>query len=124
MVNPRTIISAARTGVYGLLAAVFSIHDPHTLQVLDAAILGCVLADYGTWLIFSLLAMPEELWHGAYEGVINTLFGMFLFRNLQPDTLFAGDAMAAGFGACLVTLLIKVMFYAGDYLRETDTDGL
>ena len=34
MVSPRTIYSASRTGVYGTLAAVFSINDPHTLQVL------------------------------------------------------------------------------------------
>jgi len=123
MVNARTIISAARTGVYGTLAALF-IRDPHTLQVLDAAILGCVLADFSSWLVYSLLALPAELWHGAYDGVINTLFGLFCFRHLQPGPVFEGEALAIGFAASLVMLMIKVIYYASDYLREANEDGM
>lgn len=124
MSSPRILSSATRTGVYGTLVALFAIHDPQTLQMLDAALLGCVLADFGTWLIVSLLALPEELWHGAYDAVINTLFGIFFFRTVQPAAVFEGEAIAVGFIACLATLIVKVIYYAGDYLRETEEDGL
>ena len=124
MVNPRTIMSATRTGAYGTLAALFSITDPHALQMLEAAILGCVLADYGTWLIYSLIALPEELWHGAYDAVINTLFGMFLFRYVDTSKVFESEAMAVGIAACQLMLFNKTVFYAGDYLRDLEEDGI
>jgi len=124
MFSPRILSSATRTGVYGTLVALLAIHDPYTLQLLDAALLGCMLADYGTWLIFSLVALPDELWHGAYDAVINTLFGLFFFRTVQPGVVFAGEAIALGFVACLGTLIVKIIYYACDYLREADADGL
>jgi len=124
MFSPRILGSATRTGVYGTLVALFAIRNPQTLQMLDAALLGCVLADFGTWLIVSLLALPEELWHGAYDAVLNTLVGIFFFRTIQPTTLFEGEAIAIGFVACLATLIVKVIYYAGDYLREMEEDGL
>ena len=122
MFSPRTITSATRTGLYGTLLAFFSIRDPHTLELLDAAIVGLILADYGSWLVYSLIALPDEIWHGAYDAVINTLFGMFMFRNFKPDGVFEGEAIAVGFAVCLATLMIKVIFYASDYLREENDD--
>jgi len=124
MVNPRTIISATRTGIYGTLAALFSITDPHALQMLEAAILGCVLADYSSWLIYSLIALPEELLHGAYDAIINILFGMFFFRFVDTSKVFEGEALAVGFIALLAVMAIKIVFYAGDYLRDLESDGI
>ncbi|MCX7008950.1 MAG: hypothetical protein NTY53_17175 [Kiritimatiellaeota bacterium] len=124
MVNPRTIISATRTGVYGTLAALFSITDPHSVQILEAAILGCVLADYSTWLMHSLIALPEELWHGTYDAVINTLFGIFLFRFVDTSKVFEGEALGVGFIAFMAIMAIKVVFYAVDYLRDFEEDGI
>ena len=124
MVSPRTISSATRTGLYGAVAALFSITDPHSLELLDAAIFGCILGDYGTWLIYNLISLPEELWHGAYDAVINTLFGMFVFRYVDTSVVFQGEAMAVGFAACLSMMVIKVIFYASDYLRDLEEDGL
>jgi len=125
MVSPRAIVSAMRTGIYGTVVAIFSINDPHTLQVLDAAIIGCVLADYATWLTYSLIAFPAELWHGAYDAIINTLFGIFMFSRLHlAFNLDIIDSLPIGFIAFLVMLLIKIIFYAGDYLREQEEDGM
>ena len=122
MVSPRTIMSATRTGIYGTLAALFSINDPQSLQVLDAVIAGGVLADYGTWLAHSLLDLPNELWHGAYEGALNLVFGMFLFRHFQADAAYSGDAIAAGFLTCMVVLLAKMVFYATAFLHDMEAD--
>ena len=47
MFSPRILSSATRTGVYGTLVALFAIHDPQTLQMLDAALLGCMLEEDG-----------------------------------------------------------------------------
>lgn len=124
MVSPRTISSATRTGIYGALATLFSITDPHSLELLNAAILGCVLGDYGTWLAYSLIALPEELLHGTYDAVINTVFGMYVFRFLDTSQVFRGEAIAVGFAACLLMMAIKIIYYAGDYLRDLEEDGL
>ena len=43
MFSPRTITSATRTGLYGALLAFFSVRDPHTLALLDAALVGLIL---------------------------------------------------------------------------------
>ena len=123
MPSPRTLMSATRTGVYGTLAAVFSITDPHTLQILDAIILGGVLADYTTWLIRSLIDLPDELWHGVYDGVINTIFGMFMFRYMQTNSLYDGEALAGGFAMFMLVLLVKIFAYGAALIRETEEDG-
>jgi hypothetical protein len=122
MVNPRTIMSATRTGVYGTLAAVFSITDPHTLQIMEALILGGILADYVTWLIRSLGRLPDELWHGVYDGVINTIFGMVLFRYVQTTSLFEGTALAGGFAMFVLVMLVKIIAYSVAFIRETEEE--
>ena len=123
MPSPRTIMSATRTGVYGTLAAIFSITDPHTLQIMEALILGGVVADYATWLIRSLIDLPNELWHGMYDGVINTIFGMFMFRYMQTNSLFDGEALAGAFATFMLVMLIKLFAYGVSFLRESREEG-
>ncbi|TAN36413.1 MAG: hypothetical protein EPN23_08570 [Verrucomicrobia bacterium] len=120
MPSPRTLMSATRTGVYGTLAAVFSITDPHALQIVDAIVLGGVLADYATWLVRSLIDLPGDLWHGMYDGVINTIFGMFMFRYVQANSLYDGEALAAGYAAFMLVMLIKIFAYGAAFIRETE----
>jgi len=85
-------------------------------------VLGGVLADYSTWLIRSLIDLPDELWHGMYDGVINTVFGMFMFRYVQTNSRYDGEALAAGFAAFVLVMLVKIVAYGADFICETEED--
>jgi hypothetical protein len=122
MVSPRTIMSATRTGVYGTLAALFSINDPHTLQLLDAALIGGVLGDFSTWAMRSLIRLPSEIWHGAYDGAVNLVFGAFLYQRCQGDLVLRSNDFLLAVAAFIIVGVSKLVFYIAVFVREENED--
>ena len=107
----RTLISAARTTFYGVVATMFAINHAETAQLLDAAILGAVLADYVTWLVRSLMQLPENLLHGGYDAIINLAFACFFFQVAHFEITDDGSAVAAAFMTFMLVLGVKAGYY-------------
>src|SRR5262245_51083068 len=76
----RTLVSAFRTAIYGALAAAMGFTRNEFAPLLDGIVLGGALADFITWLLRSLVLMPENVSHGIYDTVVNVAFGCFFFR--------------------------------------------
>ncbi len=89
MPRRRTILSIIRTVVYGCIAVVLALWRGEIRGFTDAILVGAVCGDYLTWLIWSVIELPENLLHGCYEVCVNTLFGLLIFRmgniNLRAD---------------------------------------
>jgi hypothetical protein len=124
MVSPRTICSASRTGVYGTLAAVFSINDPHTLQVLEAVLIGAILGDFFTWAMRSLIKLPTELWHGVYDGAINLVCGALIYQYTPVEFVLRDYNFLYAIGAFVLVAIAKLLFYLAVFFREENEDCL
>ncbi|HEY8240635.1 MAG TPA: hypothetical protein VIH35_04270 [Kiritimatiellia bacterium] len=122
--SARTAASAARTGFYGVVATTLAITDAQAVALLDAIIIGIVLADFGTWLIRTMMTLPTEIFHGCYDGLVNLVFAWFFVRiePLAPD--FDNEAMAAGFMVFLLVLGLKIAYYAIDFARDSISEDV
>ena len=109
-------MSAIRTAVYGTLGAFFALNDAETLKLLDAAVLGAVLADYMTWVMRSVVVLPQYIWHGCYEGLVNLAFGWFFFRYVRFDVGTDGESLAVMFLAVMLVTGIKAGIYGAEFL--------
>lgn len=109
MIKSHIIVSVTRTDLYGTKAAPFAISESLTRHMLEPTVLRCVHAVYASWLIYSLPTLPEEIWHGTCETIVNTLFGVFMFRCLDSGTVFEGEVIAVGFAACRVLLFSRYL---------------
>jgi hypothetical protein len=107
----RLLASALRTAFYGGTATVLAITRSEATQLLDAIILGIVLADFITWLIRSVMALPDHLLHGGYDALVNIAFACFFFRIASFQANDDGTSMAAAFVAFMLVLGIKVGYY-------------
>ena len=117
---PRTLVSVIRTSIYGCLGAFLAISNAEAKSVVDAMVIGAVMADFMTWLIMSIIFLPDNLAHGCYEGCINLLFALFLFHfGYVGDTLdLAGQSMAIAFLIFMLVLGLKTAWYAVIYIAE------
>lgn len=118
LATPQTLISTIRTMVYGTLGAAFALSDAEAQKMVDAAVLGGVLADYITWLICSVALLPRYLLHGCYECLINLAFAWFFFRHMQFDTESDPESLAIFFLAFMAVIGIKIIFYLIDYIAN------
>src|SRR2546426_1124359 len=95
----RTVFSIIRTAVYACLAIGLALWRGEIKGLADAALAGAIFGDYLTWLIWSVIELPEYLVHGCYEACVNVVFGVMFFRmgniNLTADV--TGELMAAMF---------------------------
>lgn len=119
LLSERTLVSLARTSVYGILAGFFAFHG--STQVLDAAILGAVLADFITWTVRSLLELPENLLHGGYDAAVNLAFASFFFRVANFEITDDGSSVAVAFMTFMLVLGVKVGYYALQRIQATLT---
>lgn len=117
--NPRTLLSAVRTFVYGGLSSFFALCGIENVDWIDAALVGGVLADYLTWLVMNLVQLPDDLLHGCYEGVINILFGYLLFHFVSVEKSLQGQDLIVAFVAFMIVLAIKLIVYGLRYLKDT-----
>ncbi|MFA5042935.1 MAG: hypothetical protein WC381_03455 [Kiritimatiellia bacterium] len=117
---PRTVVSVIRTSIYGSLAAFLAIDNAEVQSVLDAMAIGGVMADFITWLIISIIFLPDDLAHGCYEGCLNLLFVLFLFHfgYIGGARNLAGSQLAAAFLVFMLVLGLKTAWYAVRYIAE------
>ena len=118
LATPQTLVSTIRTMVYGTLGAAFALSNAEAQKIVDAAVLGGVLADYITWLICSIALLPQHILHGCYEGLVNLVFAWFFFRQLQFDTDSDPESLAIFFLAFMAITGVKIIFYLIDYLAD------
>lgn len=121
---PRTLISVIRTSIYGCLGAFLAISNAEAKSVVDAMVIGGVMADFITWLIMTIIFLPGNLAHGCYEGCLNLLFALFLihFGYVGGAQDLAGQPMAI---ACLVFMLVlglKTAWYVAIYFANINED--
>lgn len=109
--SPRTLTSALRTTIYGAVAGLFALSSTEAIALIDAVVVGAVLADYTTWVIRTVTQLPSDLLHGCYDGAVNLVFGWFLFRMTGFDWSVEGESVAVAFLAYLLVAGIKITVY-------------
>lgn len=107
----RTLVSVFRTAIYGTVAALFGLAHNEAAQILDGLILGAVLADFLTWLIRSVVQLPEHVTHGAYDTVVNVAFACFFFHVASFTVNDDGTSIMFAFTAFFVVLGLKIGYY-------------
>jgi hypothetical protein len=117
---PRTLVSVIRTSIYGGLGAFLVISNVEAKSVVDAMVMGGVMADFMTWLIMSIILLPDDLAHGCYEGCLNLLFALLLvhFGYVGGALDLAGESMAIAFLIFMLVLGLKTAWYAVNYIAE------
>jgi len=117
---PRTLVSVIRTSVYGCLGAFLAISNAEAKSVVDAMVIGGVMADFMTWLIMTIISLPGNLAHGCYEGCLNLLFALVLlhFGYVGGALDLAGQSMAIAFLSFMLVLGLKTTWYAAIYIAE------
>jgi hypothetical protein len=120
MLSRRTIISIIRTVVYGCLAVFLALWHGEIKGNTDAVLVGALCGDYLTWLVWSVIELPENLLHGCYDVCVNTLIGLLVYRmagiNLGTDT--NGEFMAVMFLAFLLVTGVKVFYLSIVFVEE------
>jgi len=117
---PRTLVSVIRTSIYGCLGAFLAIGNAEAQSVVDAMVVGGVMADFITWLIMTVISLPGNLAHGCYEGCLNLLFALFLFHfgYVGGALDLSGQSMAIAFLIFMLVLGLKTAWYAVIYIAE------
>jgi hypothetical protein len=119
MPSRRTILSIVRTVVYGCLAVFLALWRGEIKGLTDAVLVGALCGDYLTWLVWSVIELPENLLHGCYDVCVNTLIGLLVYQmagiNLGGDT--NGEFVAVMFLAFLLVTGVKA-FYLSVVLVE------
>jgi len=125
MPRPRTILSVIRTVAYAGITVVLALWHGEIKGFTDAILVGAICGDYLTWLIWSVIELPENLLHGCYEVCANTFFGLLIFRlgniNLSADV--NAEFTAVMFLAFLLVTGIKVFCLSVVFVeQEIDDD--
>jgi hypothetical protein len=115
---PRTLASALRTAVYGVVCTVFAVTEEQASLVVDSLLVGAVLADYVTWLTRSLFLLPTQLYHGAYELCLNVAVGMFLYHVADIRVNPSPDSVGLLFASFMLVLAVKLVVYSAQFLSE------
>jgi hypothetical protein len=122
VIGPRTIASVLRTAVYGAVSALFLVTDVDAKAAVDACLIGAIFADYATWLVHSLICLPDYLIHGSYDLVAGVLFGWLLFHVAGVDVRVATEAMPAAFLTFMLVMVIKVAYYGIELVMSSVTE--
>jgi len=119
---PRTVVLVIRTSIYGSLAAYLTLSDAEAQSIVDAIVIGAVLADFITWLAMTIISLPGNLAHGCYEGVINLLFVFFLlhFGYIGDNLDLEGQPLAIAFLVFMLVMGLKAAWYAAVYVTQID----
>jgi hypothetical protein len=107
----RTLVSALRTAIYGAVATLFGLTHNEAAPLLDGLILGAVMADFLTWLIRSVVQLPEHILHGAYDTAVNLAFACFFFHVASFQIDDDGTRIMAAFTAFFVVFGGKMGYY-------------
>ena len=109
--------------MYGGIGVFFTVKNPETKDMLEAAFVGGMLADYLTWLIRSIAMFPSYVWHGCYDMCVNVIFGWFLFCHTNVAVNINDPSyLCVEFTALLLVAAIKISFYSLKYVAATVDD--
>lgn len=117
--NARTAASAARTLVYGSVAVTLGIGEVQAGALVDAVVIAAVFADLITWTVRTVMLLPNDIYHGIYDGVVNLLFVAFLFDARSFEGSFDGDVYAFGALTFFIVVIMKAVAYSVQYARYT-----
>jgi hypothetical protein len=117
----RTILSVIRTVIYAGVTIILALWHGEIKGNMDAALVGGMWGDYLTWLIWSVIELPEDLVHGSYEACLNILFGLLVYRmgNIDLTRDVTGEFTAVMFLAFLAVIAVK-FFYLSVILVEKE----
>jgi hypothetical protein len=120
----RTVLSIIRTVVYAALAIGLALWRGEIKGLGDAALAGAIFGDYMTWVVWTVIELPEYLFHGCYEACVNLVFGVLLFRmgNMTLAADVTGELMAVMFLAGLLVAGIKIFGYGMIFIEEEIED--
>ena len=108
----RTILSIIRTVLYACLLVVIALWNGEVKGPADAVLAGALYADYLTWLIWSLIELPENLLHGCYDICVYTFFALLVSRMRKID--LSADMSAESLGIMFLAFLsvagIKILY--------------
>ena len=107
----RTLVSAFRTAIYATVATAFGFTHGEAASLLDGIILGAVTADFLTWLMRSVVQLPEHLVHGAYDTVVNLAFACFFFHFAKFTIDDDGTSIMCAFVAFMLVLGAKIGYF-------------
>jgi|GEM_PF-2345894 len=116
-------MSVVRTVIYGGVAGFFTVKHGETWDMMDAALIGGVLADYITWLIRSVALLPVNILHGCYDSCINVLFGWYMLKYVLVDSGLQGEDMGVAFVVFLLVLAVKATHYAMELMEDDDEEN-
>ena len=120
----RTVLSIIRTAAYACIAVGIALWRGEIKGLADAALAGAIFGDYLTWVVWTVIELPEYLFHGCYEACVNLVFGVLFFRmgniNLTADV--TGELMAVMFLTGLLVAGIKTFCYGIVFIEEEIED--
>jgi hypothetical protein len=108
----RTILSIIRTAAYACLVVVLALWHGEVKGTADAVLAGALYGDYLTWLIWSVIELPENLLHGCYDVCVYTFFALLVSRMRKIDLSadMNGEFLAIMFLAFLLVIGIKILY--------------
>jgi hypothetical protein len=120
MPRRRTILSIIRTVVYGCLTVFLALWHGEVKGVPDAILAGAIAGDYLTWLVWSVIELPDDLLHGCYDACVNTLFGLLVYRlgNIGLRADVNGELLGVMFLAFLLMIGIKIFYLSVLYVEK------
>jgi len=107
----RTLVSIFRTAIYAGLAAALGFTRTEFAPLLDGIILGASIADFITWLLRSLMLMPENISHGIYDTAVNVAFACFFFHVAAFPINDDGTMVMFAFTSFMIVLGLKIGYY-------------
>src|SRR5262245_6042202 len=110
--SERTLVSILRTAIYAGVAGAFALVHGGAKYLLDAIILGAVLADFITWLARSFMQLPETLAHGGYDAALNRAFSWSFFHFGRFEMADDGTSLMGAFVAFMLVRGAKVCYYS------------
>ncbi len=122
IIKLRTWASIARTAIYGGVAGYFSITQAQVIEMFQVILVAAMLADYATWLFRSLMLLPNRIWHGCYDSLVNILFGFYLFQRVRFNWDLNGSLIAVAFAVFMAVLLVKIIAYSYAVMQLYDDE--
>ena len=120
----RTILSIIRTVVYACLAVILALWHGEVRGIPDAILAGALYADYSTWLIWSVIELPENLLHGCYDVCVYTFFAVLVTRMRKIDLSadMNGEFLGIMFLSFLLVIGIKIIYLTVIFVEKEFED--